>query len=1178
MAGTAIEFDEIELSRYYSQGAKGGPEFLTSILGSPYGTQQRNITRYDGIHRFEIQFDGKRETVEFPVLLDFFMSGYGAGIGFRFFPFFDNSWKNEQIAVTQAATASYKLIRTYRRGTRSYIRRIVKPVAPIQVTINGTDAATFSPYSVDYTKGIIAFQTPASLPAGGVLRVTGEYCIPVAFDTDKVDISGFGGTFNLEGLRVVELLPAALGINDSDAATYTPDTFLPSTPTNVAAAPLASSPQTAINISWNASSALNGKTIVGYKVKVNGGLIPNVVGQTSVAVGSLAPNTDYTVSVASYDSNGVVSAFSANITVRTAASTATGNAAPTATNLSITGTKTVGQTLTGSNGYFDAEGDLQNVAGTIFKWFRADTSAGAGAVEIGETTKLYTLTGADVGKFHRFSVVVAAQTGTLTGVETFSAWTTAAVQKFTPAAPTNAITDDANNTADWTYTPGFVGITFYEYSTNGGTSYANTLTKPIGSITGAHAAGQVLVRVKGSDIEGRNPGLPLAFGAYTASGAADTTAPTVGVLSATAFSKSRIDLSWTAATDAVGVTGYRITWSLSSAFTSPTTITVGNVLAYTHSGLANETTYYYKLEAFDAAANYSAYSNTVSAKTLTATTASAPVKAFDIGRTAGGVINGVDQDPISATDTIFTNSGTVDLAGIASPMTEDVYRRERYGQQTFPVTGLGAGASYRVEISMMEAAYTDTGRTFSISINGTNPANMQNIDIFAATGATFKPLVREATVSANASGAINIVTTAGVRSPTVSAIRIYDANTTVPAAFAVSEPSPLPSGTAGTAYSRTIATTGGTLPHTATSFTGNLPAGITPSISAGAARISGTTSATGTFNFTLSITDSAGATATKAFVLIINAAADTTAPTVGAMNAPTGITKSKIDLSWAAATDLVGVTGYRLTRSLSNLFTTPTEITLGNVLTYSNQGLANDTIYYYKLQAFDAAGNYSTYSNTVSARTEAATTTLTNYALASNGGVATASRSYDAAQYPPSATNNGVRAYPNEAETWVALNVNAPFPPNVQAFLYITLSAARSVSKFGVATLKQDGFYTAEPVANETLCTGGIHLTGYTVQYKNSAGAWTDTTIAITGNNLAYRLAALATPITATEFRLAITGGADGHGRVIEFEVWGVPADATTPPNEPVSTVETRIVTAQNGKIIIKDNGKLITF
>lgn len=1396
MSTTGIEFDEIEISRYYSEGAKGGPEFLTSILGAPYGAQQRNLTRYDAIHKFEIRFDGARENIEFPLLLDFFMTRFGAAVGFRFFPFFDNSWKNEQIALTSPANGTYFLTRTYTKGSRTYVRRIVKPIAPITVTINGTDALNFSPYSVDYTKGKIVFQTPAGLPSGGVLRVSGEYCIPVAFDTDKVDISGFGGTFSLEGLRVVELLPAALGINDSDAATYTPDTFPPSTPTNVAAIPHAETPQTAITISWNASSALNGKTIVGYKVKVNGGLIPNVVGQTSVSVGSLAPNTDYTISVAAYDSNGVVSAFSPIITVRTAAQ-ATGNAAPTATNLSISGNRVVGQTLTASFVYADAEGDAQNVAGAIWKWFRADTNAGAGVVETGETTKLYTLTGADAGKFIRFSVVPAAQTGTLTGVETFSAWTTAAVQKFTPAAPTNAITNDAENTADWTETPGFIGVTFYEYSTNGGTSYAQTLTKPIGSITGAHAAGQVLVRVKGSDIEGRNPSAPLAFGAYTASGAADTTAPTVGTLSATAFSKSRIDLSWTAGTDAVGVTGYRITWSLSSAFTSPTTITVGNVLAYTHSGLANETTYYYKLEAFDAAANYSAYSNTVSAKTLTATTASAPVKAFDMGRISGGVIAGVDQDPISDTSTTYTNPGTADLTGIVNPMTEDVYRRERHGQHTIPVTGLVAGASYRVEISMMEGSFTAAGsRVFNIAINGTAPSNMQNIDIYAATGATFKPLVREATVSANASGGITIVTTAVVSSPTISAIRIYDAGTAAPtdttaptltltapaegatvsgtavvvsadandnvavrgvkfyldgslisgaedtsfpysvtfnadqvsagthtitaiaydtsgnasatasrqitvgsaavaiwkagiiydidadlvtgvaagslvptipsrvngatysgtqtndaykgtllanringhaaiellkiggyevpalpsgltaltiafvgrqpafdtttpryvitdaslnfflsirgvyecyhansvnpvisenknlaidvphlmiceidstgvryykagtllgsvavanpsipqrpqigvniyagrvdaeitrfitvnkiwtateknafiadmnalyglgttpapAAFAISEPSPLPSGTAGTAYSRTIATTGGTLPHTAASITaGALPAGLTPNISAGAARISGTPTASGAFNFTISITDSAGATATKAFTLTVNAAAAST-----------------------------------------------------------------------------------------------------NYALASNGGAASSAQSFNESLYPVASGINGNLAFSSAGEAWASQSVNAATP----AYYKVVLSEARKISEFDMVTIISFAQTTTVPTADTTVSTEG-HITGYEIEYLNSSNVWTTTGVIISGNNKAWRRHILGTPITATQFRLKLTGAADGIARLVEFKINGVPADATPPPNEPVSTVETRVVTTQNGKIIIKENGKLITF
>ncbi|HXG67626.1 MAG TPA: putative Ig domain-containing protein, partial [Blastocatellia bacterium] len=81
--------------------------------------------------------------------------------------------------------------------------------------------------------------------------------------------------------------------------------------------------------------------------------------------------------------------------------------------------------------------------------------------------------------------------------------------------------------------------------------------------------------------------------------------------------------------------------------------------------------------------------------------------------------------------------------------------------------------------------------------------------------------------------------------------------------------SPLAAATAGSAYSQTLAATGGSGSYTWSLVSGALPAGI--SLSAGGI-ISGTTSATGTFNFTVRVTDSAAATAQKDFSLTVNAA------------------------------------------------------------------------------------------------------------------------------------------------------------------------------------------------------------------------------------------------------------------------------------------------------------------
>jgi uncharacterized repeat protein (TIGR03806 family) len=91
----------------------------------------------------------------------------------------------------------------------------------------------------------------------------------------------------------------------------------------------------------------------------------------------------------------------------------------------------------------------------------------------------------------------------------------------------------------------------------------------------------------------------------------DTTPPTVpGTPTATAVSSSRIDLSWTASTDAVGVSGYRIFRNGSTTALATATST-----AYSDTSVAASTTYTYTLRAFDAAGNESDSSAAGSATT-----------------------------------------------------------------------------------------------------------------------------------------------------------------------------------------------------------------------------------------------------------------------------------------------------------------------------------------------------------------------------------------------------------------------------------------------------------------------------------------------------------------------------------------------------------------------------------
>lgn len=87
-------------------------------------------------------------------------------------------------------------------------------------------------------------------------------------------------------------------------------------------------------------------------------------------------------------------------------------------------------------------------------------------------------------------------------------------------------------------------------------------------------------------------------------------------------------------------------------------------------------------------------------------------------------------------------------------------------------------------------------------------------------------------------------------------------------------------------------------------------------------------------------------------------------PTAPAGLAATATSSSTIDLSWSAATDNVGVTGYEIFRD-----GVATAIAKTNGTSFSDQGLAADSTHSYVVLAFDEAGNRSALSNTASATT-----------------------------------------------------------------------------------------------------------------------------------------------------------------------------------------------------------------
>ncbi len=108
----------------------------------------------------------------------------------------------------------------------------------------------------------------------------------------------------------------------------------------------------------------------------------------------------------------------------------------------------------------------------------------------------------------------------------------------------------------------------------------------------------------------------------------------------------------------------------------------------------------------------------------------------------------------------------------------------------------------------------------------------------------------------------------------------------------------------------------------------------------------------GSYTATLTVTDDQGGTGSASVTISVSDVPDTEAPGTPAGLSASANGPATINLSWSAAIDNVGVTGYRIFRD-------ETEIATATTTSYSDSGLDPETTYSYSVTAYDAAGNES---------------------------------------------------------------------------------------------------------------------------------------------------------------------------------------------------------------------------
>ena len=243
-------------------------------------------------------------------------------------------------------------------------------------------------------------------------------------------------------------------------------------------------------------------------------------------------------------------------------------------------------------------------------------------------------------------------------------------------------------------------------------------------------------------------------------------------------------------------------------------------------------------------------------------TASGGVGPYNYGRTgtlpagvsfANGTLSGTPTAPGSYPITIIaTDFGS---SGAGAPFTVSNTYTLTVTAPTIVFTpatlpGTTAGAAYAQTIAASGAvapyAYTVTAGALPAGISLSNAGALAGT---ATTAGTFNFTV----TATDANGQL--------------ATRAYSVVVAVPT-LAIT-PATIPGATANSAYSQTLSASGGVAPYSYAVTAGALPAGLSLS---SAGLLSGTPTVSGTFNFTVTVTDSTGgtaATATRAYSLVV---------------------------------------------------------------------------------------------------------------------------------------------------------------------------------------------------------------------------------------------------------------------------------------------------------------------
>jgi chitodextrinase len=187
--------------------------------------------------------------------------------------------------------------------------------------------------------------------------------------------------------------------------------------------------------------------------------------------------------------------------------------------------------------------------------------------------------------------------------------TAGATDTTAPTAPTLSASGTTLTTTNLSWSGATDNVAVTGYDVYRGTTLLGSTASTTFSVTGLTASTTYTFTVRAKDAAGNVSVDSNVVSVTTLAPVPDTTAPTAPTLSASGTTSTSTNLSWTGATDNIGVTGYDVyrgTTLLGSTASATFAVT----------GLTASTTYTFTVRAKDAAGNVSVDSNVVSVTTL----------------------------------------------------------------------------------------------------------------------------------------------------------------------------------------------------------------------------------------------------------------------------------------------------------------------------------------------------------------------------------------------------------------------------------------------------------------------------------------------------------------------------------------------------------------------------------